>query len=135
MLRIIDMIEPKYVIAENVLKEPILNAAKQMPTNYNCAIHRISAACLGAPHKRPRWWMVADSNGSIKSSGTKYEKMASLQSITKTDKWESLDREALGMDDGLSSKLDRLKCLGNSIVPQIAEALFRQIKELNVAEA
>ena len=30
--------------------------------------------------------------------------------------------------DGLSKRVDRLKCLGNSIVPQIAELLFRQIK-------
>ena len=32
--------------------------------------------------------------------------------------------------DGISGRVDRLKGLGNAIVPQIAELLFRQIKEL-----
>jgi len=31
---------------------------------------------------------------------------------------------------GISSRVDRLKCLGNAIVPQIAEILFRRIGEI-----
>ena len=34
------------------------------------------------------------------------------------------------MDDGLSSRVERLKGLGNSIIPQIAELLFNKIKEV-----
>jgi hypothetical protein len=33
-------------------------------------------------------------------------------------------------DDGVPGRVDRLKGLGNAIVPQIAELLFRQIKNL-----
>jgi site-specific DNA-cytosine methylase len=45
---------------------------------------------------------------------------------------EAIESRIAGMDDGLSRKLDgdRLKGLGNAIVPQIAELLFRQIKPL-----
>jgi len=42
---------------------------------------------------------------------------------------EEIDAEYLGKDDGLSHRMDRLRGLGNSIVPQIAEMIFRQLKE------
>lgn len=42
---------------------------------------------------------------------------------------DSLARYDHDSQSGLSEKLDRVKGLGNSIVPQIAEMIFRQIKE------
>jgi DNA (cytosine-5)-methyltransferase 1 len=34
------------------------------------------------------------------------------------------------VDDGIPSELDRLKSLGNAIVPQVAYQIFKAIKEL-----
>jgi hypothetical protein len=34
------------------------------------------------------------------------------------------------MDDGLSSGLDRLRALGNAVVPQCAEVVGRMIQEM-----
>jgi site-specific DNA-cytosine methylase len=31
------------------------------------------------------------------------------------------------MDDGVSTQMDRLKCLGNAVVPQVAEYIGRKI--------
>jgi DNA (cytosine-5)-methyltransferase 1 len=44
--------------------------------------------------------------------------------------WLTLAGKICREDDGLSGNVDRLKGLGNSIVPQIAELLFLRIKEL-----
>ena len=129
MLNIICKLKPRAVVGENVSRDSIINAARQMPNNYNCTIHRISAACLGATHHRIRWWMVAYSHGNSKSFGSIHEKVESIQSLSRHDKW-LFPPGIVGMDDGVSSRMDRLKCLGNAIVPQIAEILFRRIKEL-----
>jgi len=51
------------------------------------------------------------------------------QAITERS-WWSVEPDVGRMAHGIPSRVDRLKCLGNAIVPQIAEILFRRIKEL-----
>ena len=34
-----------------------------------------------------------------------------------------------GVDDGVSNRMDRIKCLGNAVVPQVAEVFARAIKK------
>jgi DNA (cytosine-5)-methyltransferase 1 len=42
--------------------------------------------------------------------------------------WYEVATRLCRVDDGVSSRLDRLKSLGNAIVPQVAEVIFRAIK-------
>lgn len=50
--------------------------------------------------------------------------------IANWSKWTD-EPSICGMDDGLPNRLDRIKALGNSIVPQVAYILLSAIKEYN----
>jgi DNA (cytosine-5)-methyltransferase 1 len=62
-----------------------------------------------------------------------FEERAITRSSSKwTEKWIEVAARICRVDDGLSRGMDRrkrLKSLGNSIVPQVAELLFRIIKQ------
>ena len=44
--------------------------------------------------------------------------------------WHEVATRFCRMDDGISNRVDRLKALGNAIVPQIAEVIMRNIKTI-----
>ena len=67
MLRIIDEVRPRFVIAENVAAlcsrglDVVLGGIAAL--GYCVEWHCISAAAIGAPHERDRVWIVADAQG------------------------------------------------------------------------
>jgi DNA (cytosine-5)-methyltransferase 1 len=46
------------------------------------------------------------------------------------ESWYEAAARFCGMDDGVSNRVDRLKALGNAVVPQIPEVIMRGIKEI-----
>ncbi len=81
--------------------------------------------------------VAAHSNGKDVAGCIEQERSDRQQigAIFVPESWETwegvLPESALcRTDDGISNRVDRTKGLGNAIVPQIAELLFRQIKEL-----
>ena len=100
------------------------------------------ASRLGAPHVRHRTWILAYPHGTggqglvtsadFSPSGSwRWHGETDLQSIAaapfeRGDRWpQPLLRR---MDDGLSGRVDRLRLMGNAIVPQAAEVIFRAIQ-------
>ena len=117
----------------------------------------ISASDVGAPHGRDRLWLVAYANNESKPVGAVHDETCGLPKddgfihpergestmgfhlagawrISKPISWDGIwpgENSPLGMgvDDGVPERLDRLKALGNSVVPQIPEMIGYAILE------
>lgn len=160
MQRIIKYKRPEFTVIENVGRltgnglETILKFFDEI--GYNVAWQNIQAWEYGAPHRRERIYIVADSSSErfklwcssweerlIQKSKeravakSKHEWNGWEYRIGKTfqvDDWQKIASDICRVDDGLPIKMDRLKCLGNSIIPQIAEDIFSMIKPLLESE-
>lgn len=143
MLRIIQESKPTWVIGENV--PGIINLAlEQVSTDlesegYEVQMLIIPACAVNAPHRRSRVWIIAHTNGEglsqwfEKSLGktTGNQEPERLCSI-KREWWEARPR-VCGNDYGISRRVDRVRALGNAVVPQIPEILGKIIMEIENA--
>jgi len=142
MWRIIRDLQPRWVIIENVGAitfrglSTVLNSLTEI--GYDAEWQDIRASDMGAPHKRERIWIVAypyrQGLSQFKSPRKKQQGWFGLDRLSLPNEWgtsnpsQTFIRRGL---PGISHRMDRLKALGNSIVPQIAELLFRRIAEVD----
>lgn len=126
---------------------------------YDAEWHCIPASSLGAPHHRDRFWLVAHANDEGKPAfsiddETRRLSQAGFGISSDTERrleplgwlmagigreWQSVEGNAawnnenspigLGVDDGLPDRMDRLKALGNAVIPQIPEMIGHAILE------
>jgi DNA (cytosine-5)-methyltransferase 1 len=150
MLRVIRAARPNWVVCEHVVGhisngiDTVLNDFKK--EGYETRQFVIPALAVGAPHRRDRVWIVANT-ASVRGKRELFEsgrpKIAnagswgfkngeSLQANAGSAKsgwsngWNSKPR-IRRVGDGLPSGVDRNKGLGNAIVPQIAYEILRAI--------
>ena len=182
MHRIISDIKPRWVLVENVaalLYRGLDVVLRDLSTiGYDCEWHVIPASAVGAPHRRERVWIIANShciNDAMRRNNTPdAEAMAGRDSNARGGKrdspegctegtgegscdvpnaigirtqiqvegkqpakqmlkrfswWETepnVDRVA----HGIPNRLDRLRGLGNAVVPQIVELIGKRIMEI-----
>lgn len=133
--RIVYELCPEWVIVENVDGAaryrwvPIVRS-DLWDVGYSSVPIRVRASDLGAPHAGSRIFIAATYRKS-ESARTLDEKVALLPELA-TDlrkDWGQPSSEALGVVDGLSGRVDRvrLRQLGNAVVPQCAELVARII--------
>jgi DNA (cytosine-5)-methyltransferase 1 len=135
--RIISSRKPRWVVGENVVG--IINMELDNITSdledlgYDVNVFVIPACAVGANHRRDRVWIVADSD-STRSQGQQSAGLSEWGEAVGHDRprhrWMPTPRVCRG-SDGISNRVDRLKGLGNAIVPQISEVIFRAINEQN----
>jgi len=138
MLRVVAEIKPRWVIAENVCG--ILTVQGGMVFEEMCAglegegyevqAFVIPACAVNAPHRRDRVWVIAHSNLSglqrFRESGACSGKSPAWATAWEKD-WVEVATRLCGVDDGVSNRVDRLRALGNAVVPQIVEIIGRAI--------
>jgi DNA (cytosine-5)-methyltransferase 1 len=104
----------------------------------------VSARAVGAPHKRERLWLVAypecaglEGHGRPDEAGSLNPRWAAAYPSPSDSgaAWDYPYAEFLRVDDGLPARLDRIRALGNSIVPQISEMIGRAILAAEVGRA
>jgi DNA (cytosine-5)-methyltransferase 1 len=154
--RLIGELRPSFVIVENVAAllgrglDVVLGDLASLW--YDAGWHCIPACAVGAPHRRDRIWIVAYPGGQQSESNCssiwgQAAKEFSKETSDPYGKWElqqswreQYERHRIGdyhwwstepdvgrVAYGVPKGLDRLRSLGNSVVPQIPELIGRAI--------
>lgn len=134
--RLIGELRPRYAIMENVGAlthrglDRVLGSLAEI--GYDAEWQDIRASDVGAPHRRERIWIVAYpmrkglSNRSTRENRQgAYDESSRKNSGHEGSQWAT-EPDVGRVAHGIPKRVDRLKCLGNSIVPQIAELIFSQ---------
>lgn len=143
IIRAAGVLRPQYIVLENVpglftsdagrFFGRVLGAVASL--GYDAEWRVLSAADVGAPHRRERVWIVAHANiTGLEGSGEErsYTERcvasghAGPSRVGARGQWE-VEPNVGRVVNGLPSRMDRLRCLGNAIVPQCAVEIFRSI--------
>lgn len=171
IMRLAKEIKPQFIFLENVpaiTSRGGLRVVREIAEmGYDCRWCVISAASIGALHRRERWFLLAHSMqpgrrkdvratyGNEKKNGTQYmqqpfglcsevantnpsrqsrlsigaEKERSSPRISgeysSIDDWKKTVSSVCRITDGLPQRLDRIRALGNSVVPEQAKEAFK----------
>jgi DNA (cytosine-5)-methyltransferase 1 len=125
MRRVISEIKPRWVLGENVAHIDRL-ALDQVVSDLEALGYEVGpplaipACAVGQTHWRTRYWFLGYANRDRKPE---------LSLDAKTPRMPECGCQAahLGTDDGVPRRMDRLRALGNAVVPQIPELIGRAI--------
>jgi DNA (cytosine-5)-methyltransferase 1 len=143
MLRIVSESRPQYIIFENVTNLLAGEYGRWFArflydlasVRYDAQWHCIPASSLNAPHFRDRIFIVAYANSieyTEQNESRQWELARQLNRAFisgRKKRWEA-EPDILRMVDGIPNQMDRLKSLGNAIVPQVAFAIMQAIIEV-----
>ena len=134
MRRICEVLRPRFILAENVpgllsagtfrgqLFGNILRdlAALGYYVEWDC----IPASAVGAAHRRDRVFILADTDDPGRQEQRRTESAQAQHSATERRRQWSPEPDVCRVVNGVSDRVDRVKrlrCLGNAVVPQVAE--------------
>ena len=136
---VIEIIGPRYVVIENV---PGLLSADSgrlfggilrdlASFGYDAEWEVLPAAAFGLPHLRKRLFVIAHSDESrLEERQDQEERQGDVRyegSSTNEGSWRSIEPTVCGGYHGVPSRVDRIKCLGNAVVPPISEWIAGRI--------
>ena len=123
---------------------------------YVCEWHVIAASDLGAPHRRERVWLVAHADSLSCTEGQSRRAARGLPTASagsqgredqgetwsvfrcireddgsrkEVSGWWNAEPKVGRLAHGIPDRVDRLRCLGNAVVPQVVEIIGRAIMQ------
>lgn len=150
MLRVIQEIRPTWVIGENVAGlvsmalDTVLSDLESI--GYACHAFVIPACAVDAPHRRDRTAILAYADNrrrdvrrnrelsAIEEIGTFWGNFRGGTPEHGTGEWWPAEPDVGRVAHGVPNRVDRLKCLGNAVVPQQFHPIFRAIADLEVSQ-
>lgn len=127
MLRIADRLRMRWLLAENVPGLGYHGVDRVCGDiergGYTCWPFRLDTAPPGRHRGRDRFVIVAHANGQGKPRRSLDAEVARLSQVPGC-RWEN-DAAPVGMDDGLSGRMDALRQIGNSFSPWATEMFGR----------
>lgn len=129
--RAIRDIRPRYVIVENSPALPVRGLGSVVGDlallGYDAEWDCIPAAAVAARHLRARTWIVAYPAGN--GNGLAQETVQAGWPRALDSDWWATEPDVVRVADGLPDRVDRLRCLGNAVVPQVAEYVGALVME------
>jgi len=137
MLRVIREIEPRWVLAENVLGLLSLDGGVVFETvlsdlesaGYATLPVVCPAAGAGAPHQRQRVFIVAHGTGS-RLEGQQWARHEGRGVGLANGGWWLTEPDVGRVATGVPHRVDRLRALGNAVVPQQVYPILQAIAEV-----
>ena len=139
MARIIGEVQPRYAFVEN---SPMLTTrglgvvlGDLASLGFDAEWGVLSAADVGKKHQRERVWVVGYSNSKrLEGDSPCNELRSKKKTISRFNGWDGKGNDLpkpyyIRSSDGVASRVDRLKAIGNGQVPLCASTAFRLLKE------
>ena len=123
--RVIREVSPSWVFCENVQRAPIERAAQALREDgFSSAFVKLCPSEVGAPMRRPRWWLLAHAHHEGEPELPIDDEVARLQEAAQADEWANGPGGVLGMDVRAKHRMHRLRVLGNGVLPSEARRSF-----------
>jgi DNA (cytosine-5)-methyltransferase 1 len=150
MCRVISEFKPTWVLGENVLGivsmalDQVLSDLENL--DYSTQAFVIPACAVGAPHRRDRTFIVANSNNNRRRNS----KYGEGQGTAEREHGKGHTTEGMGIDqiwfrewkiptpeflrsiNGVPNRVDRIKCCGNAVSPRQAYPIFKTIYNIEM---
>jgi len=159
MLDAIIAVMPNWVVLENVpniIKMALPSIVADLEVaRFRCAVFLLPAHGIGAPHRRRRAYVVAESldphpncvrphrekvhpHGQEQEAELRHEQGGIPRSMVPEQIWKTIDPRVFGMADGILNRLDkeerrkRIQAVGNAVVPQLIYELLAPIAKIEL---